>query len=672
MATSAYGTASPSDDSMQGTGGGRSSAMGTVRRVLGLETQDSVTLAKLNAMFEEAKRARQPYDAEAWLNVAFFLSEQYVEYPEEDDIKNGSAQAIRRIKRGKNEEDTPRPVFNKIQNYIYTAHNETLQDKPSLDVLPANDDFTASMDADVNKAYLNYVMEPVVANWDMQLSRAALWALIAPSGWLKWTWDPQLKHPSIQPASFFDVYPDPYARDFGQARYVFHTMFMAVEQLEDAFGVKMEEGEAGVTDELRTQLLRGMGSAPLVNGIEVRELWQKPSFRHPRGFYALFTAKRILKLSDALPYNYLIEGQSLPFTQLGSLLRPDSLMYTSPVTALRPAQMVWNKFIAQAIMTNDHFANLKWWIPEELNLQKDPDGSPHQILRGNAGSANLQPTILSPQGMPDQSRLLDMFEQQMMHVVSVHEVSQGQVPGRVEAAKAIELLKSSDEGMYKHLLDTIDSSISQGGYQILMMAKEFESPKKMIIIHSPDTGDAIVKHWHAEAVHPGTQVRVVRMSGLGRTRAQRLETLNLLWDKHVITDPDVFARLMDMPFPSFTDPAARDVRLARAENIEMSTHIATRPNSWDNHAVHIREHNEFRKTQEYRALGMMEKSIFEWHVTGHEQLQLVEAAKMARLLAVQQGMPQAAPASAPSPEGAAPQDPNAMAPDPGAGPPPAA
>lgn len=592
------------------------------------EEQDA--LRQLIALKDECKRSRQPFDAEAWLNMAFFMSEQYTEWSNDDFSAAGGH--IRRITRKPDEEELPRPVFNKIQNYIYTAHSETLQDKPSMDVLPANDDYSASMDADINKAYLNYVMEPVNADWDMQLSDAALWALITPSGWLKWVWDPAYKRPDILPVSYFEVYVDPYVKQYKRARYVFHTMFMSADQVEDEFNVKLEPNDIGVTDELRTKLLKGMGSTPIASGVAITEFWMRPNKRHPKGVYAIFTARRLLKIQDSLPYQYLADGGgALPFTQLGSLRRPDSLYYTSPVTTLRPAQMVWNKFIAQAIMTQEHFANLKWAIPTEIQLEKDPDSSPHQILH-YSGAQGMKPEILAPQGVPDVSRLLEIFEQQMMHTVSVHEVSQGQVPGRVEAAKAIELLKSSDTGFYKHLLDTIDSSISQGGWQVLMAAREFETPYKQVIAFSRE-GMPQVKHWRASAVHPGTQVRVVRMSGLGRTRAQRQDTLYQLWNMQVIRDPDVMAELLDVPIPSFTNIRARDMRMARSENVEMAAEIPVEAHSWENHAIHLREHNEYRKTQEYRALGAKAKAIFEWHCQNHEKLQLVMARKMAVLQA---------------------------------------
>jgi hypothetical protein len=35
---------------------------------------------QLMDLLDQARKARRPYDAEAWLNLAFFLSEQYTEW----------------------------------------------------------------------------------------------------------------------------------------------------------------------------------------------------------------------------------------------------------------------------------------------------------------------------------------------------------------------------------------------------------------------------------------------------------------------------------------------------------------------------------------------------------------------------------------------------------------
>jgi hypothetical protein len=612
---------------------------------------------RLKSLLDEGRRARKPYDVEAWLNLAFFLSEQYVEWPEDADTLRRIPRKRANLEKGEvDETDLPRPVLNKIQHYIYTAHAETLQDKPSFDVLPSTDDWASMIDQDVNKAYLDYIMEPVNANWDLQLSIAVLWALITPSGWLKFVWDPDHKRVDIMPVPFFDLTVDPYAKQYMRARWAIHTMYLAPDQVKalapDVFN-EPAKGEISEMDTLKANLMQGMGCAPIHRGIEVHELWMKPSKAHPNGLYALFTNQRLLKIVDRLPYAHLRQGAGkLPFIQLGSLLRPDSMYYTSPVTALRPAQMVWNKFIAQAILIQENFAGPKWWIPEELQMKNMPNSAPRQILRGNAGNTGLKPELIQPPSMPDASNLLKIFEEQMMHVVSVHEVSQGQVPGRVEAAKAIELLQTSDKGRYKHLLDTIDQGISEGGWQILMLAREYETPEKLVSVYSRE-GVPMVKHWRKGAVDPGLRIRVVRMNGLGRTRAERTDSIMLLVQNGIIRDPDLIAELLDVPIPSFTNARANDMRMARAENITMAAGTPVVPGSWENHAIHIREHNEYRKTMEFHMLSKKAKSIFEFHVQRHKKLQIEQALEQAQLMRAMQGIDPNAPTPATPPPGAA-------------------
>jgi len=133
-------------------------------------------------------------------------------------------------------------------------------------------------------------------------------------------------------------------------------------------------------------------------------------------------------------------------------------------------------------------------------------------------------------------------------------------------------------------------------------------------------------------------MRTVRMSGLGKTREQRQESLMRLWELGIIKDPDSMAELLEVPIPSFTNVRAQDMKLARAENLEMADGIPVDANSWDNAAIHIREHNEYRKTQEFRALGRKAKTIFAFHVERHEKFQVLEAQKMAMLMAAQQGL----------------------------------
>lgn len=585
-----------------------------------------------NQKFEDLKQAalnaRLPYDKDAYLNLAFYLDQQYTEW-------NAEASSIRQIPRSDRNRHAPRPVVNKIMHFVNQQHASALQARPSVDVLPATDDPVDATQSGVSLAYLQWLSESQVTDFDAVLSEAALWALVVGEGYMKWVYNPKLKRPDIIAPSYFDILVDPYAKTFNNARYVIHSQFMDVEQVYDVYDKEMAESAVQRTDTMRTGLLREMGQAPVLSGVEVNELWMKPNRRYKDGLYVVWAGKEMLVEPRPYPYQH---GR-LPFTQLGSIPRPGTYHYSSAVKYLRSPQMELNKYHAQRLVTRENFANPKWWIPSELELETDPDSSPNQILRG-AGQAGLKPEIIQPSQMPHNDDGAWLVEE-MMNVVGVHEVSQGTVPGRVEAATAIELLKESDATRQAELQRSIQQSISEGYWQCLMLAKQYVSEEQIVQTYSRE-GVPEVKRFKTEDFKPGMRIRVTMGTGLARSRAARQEQLIRLWDSKVINDPETMAELLEVPIPSFISNKAHDIRLARNENYDMSSkNVAITPNSWDDHELHIREHNNFRKTQEFLTLANEVKQKFEYHVQTHEQQQLQQLAKMAekQMIMQQAAMP---------------------------------
>lgn len=570
------------------------------------------------ALFEAAKRARLPYDKETWLNIAFYLGEQYVEWAD-------SSSTIRRIPRPEGMEHTPRPVANKIMHYVQQEHAMVLQTRPTVDVLPASEDPSDISNANVALAYLTWLTEPQVADFDGELSAAVLWALCSTEGYLKWVWNPRLEggkgRGDVVACSPMDVYPDPYVKSFRNARYAIHSQFMDVEQVYDIYGIELKPSDVDKADPVKVALMREMGMAPVLEGVQVQEMWMKPNRRYPQGLYVVWSHHNTLVEPRPFPYAH---GR-LPFTQLGSIARPGTLHYTSAVSFLRAPQMELNKFHAQMIQVREAFSNPKWFIPSELDLEADPDDSPNQILRGNTQNGLLKPMILQPAAMPPNDSGA-WIAKEMMDVVGLHEVSQAQVPGRVEAAKAIELLKESDDGRLAELLRTIKSAISEGFWQQLMLAKQFGSAEMMVQSYSRE-GYPEVKRFAREKINPGMKVKVTMGTGLARSRAARSDQLMTMWDNGIIQDRELMAELMEMPVSSVSPGNAFDIRLARNENYTMCEGVPITPNSWDNHDIHRREHNNFRKTQDYLELPTKVKSMFEFHCQMHDQLQVQQLGK---------------------------------------------
>jgi hypothetical protein len=581
------------------------------------------------ALKQSAAQARLPFERDAWLNMAFYLGEQYTKW-------DAASNSVQRIPRHAKTPNAPRPVVNKIMHYVQQELAQVLQDRPSPDVVPPTIDLVDVMDSNVAAAYCDHVADPTEANFDRALNRAGLWSVITGMGFMKWVWDPNEKKHCILPCNWFDIFLDPYATDFTKNRYIIHSQFLDPEQVYEAWGVTVKPGAVQKADLARTQLIRGMGSAPVLSGVTVNELWMKPCKKHPRGLYVVWSGTDVLVAPQPLPYNH----QRLPFTAIGCIERPDSQYFMSPVTFLRPAQMELNKVHAQEILAREKFANHKWLIPAEAELEEEPNDEPAQILRYSGALSGVKPEII--QGAPPvSSGHAQMIEEQMMHIVGLHEVSQAQVPGRVEAAKAIEMLKDSDDSRQETMRKTIETTVAEGFFQVLENARQFESEEKMILTYGRDRMPE-VKHFRAGSLKPGFRVRVTKKSGLARSRAARQDQVQRMWDAKVITDPAVFAELMEVPIGSVLNYEMQDISLARNENLDLAKDTAITPNSWDEHAIHIREHNTYRKTHEYVTLPDEAKKKFDAHVQMHEQMldaALQKAAQRAQLAAMAQAQP---------------------------------
>ncbi len=601
-----------------------------------------------NLFFEQMKdkayKARLPFDKDVLLNLAFYLDNQYVEWTAE-------ANALRTIPRKPREKRSPRPVANKIMHFVVKQHAAALKDRPQPDVLPASDDPVDLSMASVAHSYLKWLCDPEVADYDGELADAALWALAGGEAYLKWTYNPKEKRPDIMSCSPLEVLIDPYAKRWRNVRWVIHEQFMDIKQVKDMYGKDVQPTTMSKADLEKAAILRDMGMAPVLEGAVVNELWVKPNVdkNFPKGLFVVWSGKDLLVPPIDFPYDH----GKLPFTQIGPIMRPGSPHTTCTVKYLRSPQMELNKYHAQRIKVRESFSNPKWWLPAELELEQPPDDSPNQVLTGNSNGGQLKPETIQPTTFPENSDG-DWIVDEMRDVAGQHEVSEGGVPGRVEAAQAIELLQNSDDNHLSEFRRSIKKSTSEGFWQCLMLAKQYRTEEIVVQTYSRE-GLPEVQRFFAEKLKPGMRIRVTMGNGLSDNRAARQNQALELWREGVIRDPEVMADLMDLPTASLNPNRMFDVKLARNENMLMAADEgidgepgnAITPNSWDAHDIHLREHNNYRKTQEYDQAPSEVKKKFEFHCEMHEQLWLEELQKQAMRMAIAQGAQPGSAAQAP-------------------------
>jgi hypothetical protein len=106
-----------------------------------------------------------------------------------------------------------------------------------------------------------------------------------------------------------------------------------------------------------------------------------------------------------------------------------------------------------------------------------------------------------------------------------------------------------------------------------------------------------------------------------------------------------------------------DIALARRENEMMLEGEPCVPEPWHEHAKHVREHNDERNREDYRAADEDVQAMFDEHVLAHEMMAMqdIEAQTPQEPLALPPGVPESV--LPPEAGGGAPVDENALPPE---------
>jgi len=171
--------------------------------------------------------------------------------------------------------------------------------------------------------------------------------------------------------------------------------------------------------------------------------------------------------------------------------------------------------------------------------------------------------------------------------------------------------------------------------------RQFGTPKTVFVTYSRE-GFPEVKQLWTRQIDPAIQVRVTMQGGIGQSRAAREDRWMTMWSQGIITDPHVMAELMDVPISTISPDNAFDIRQQRNENLTMAMGKFIKPASWENHEIHLRELNNYRKTSEYRRSSDRIKQMLEAHAQLHEQLWSFQLGKLLQIqrmaAAVEQGL----------------------------------
>lgn len=643
---------------------------------LGLNKEQKRIVDWAKQQYERAKQARSGTERQWYLNLAFYFGKQNVVPRQNQNLITTAAGTLY----------TPpapyyrvRPVINRIRPTVRTELAKLTSQKPNAYVVPASaedrDLFAAQAGEQIwDSIYRKHHVQKV-------LRRALFWTLTCGTGWIKNYWDPtkvdednqQLGDMCFEAETPFHIFvPDLREEELEKQPFVIHAQLKSIDWVKLNFpelhmNFPSKTGEEILEDSWLN--LVGASSTNDQHKVLVLECWVKPGkvAMFPEG--AVFTV-----IGDELAqgmFGWPYEHKQYPFVKIDHI--PGGKFYSdSSIVDLIPLQREYNRTRGQIIEAKNRMAK------PQLAAEKgsiDPSkitSEPGQVILYTPGFNAPQPIPL--QTLPGYVlQELDRILLDWSDIAGIHEVSQGQVPPGVTAATAISYLQEQDETKLSHTVESIESGIEKVAQMTLSYVGQYWDASRTVKVTGLDgTFDAMA--FRGSDLRGNTDIKIEAGSALPTSRAAK-QALIMDFMKMGFIQPDEGMEVLELGgINKIYDRLQIDKKQAQRENLKMAKvsldlldmHLqeeVTRlqeqeaesisddgipldengvpippdlivpVNTYDNHAVHIMIHNDFRKSQSFENQPQHVKELFEQHVNQHiASLEMMQMGQMQTMM----------------------------------------
>lgn len=623
------------------------------------------TVGDLEQLFEKAKGARQHLEPDWFLNLAYFVGNQWTFW-------NGG-----RVDRPRLADWRVMIVDNRILPAVTSRVARKTKTKPIFVCTPATAD-----ESDINAAKIG---EKVLDNdWfklhlQRKLFEALLWADVCSAGFWKIYWDktqgerqdfvlgpdgaPMIGDDGrplradqlgelpeglsvktvaagdvcVDVLSPFELFPDPMAHGLDEAEWVIECKVRSVEYVRERYGKDLPpdaDAPIGVSESRLSPAAFYSDSTALYRGVKVYEYWHKPGSEHPHGKRICWGGEQILAEYDA---------EENPYVMFGGTRVPGRFWPTSIVTQLRSPQTELNKLRSQIVENANRLGNPALLKSRQANVKYT--GLPGEQIEFDDTVPNATPSYLSPPEMPVYfQHEVERIERSIQEISGMHEVSNAKVPAGVTAASAINLLQEADDTRLGPEVYGMEDALARAGTTILKLRARYNDDPRLIQIAGED-GDWDIFEFKGTMLADNQNVEVQAGSALPQSKAAKMATmqelLNLIFQYGVQVDPRDLRRFFkDYQIGGLErlfSGLSQDELQINDENRRMAQGEMLPLNSYDNDPIHIQGHQEYQKTSRYRRLPPESQAIFEMHVTQHQErytaqveMQMAQQAAMAQ------------------------------------------
>lgn len=605
-----------------------------------------------------------PLEQQWAVNIAFLTGKQWITYDK-------SSQKI--VEKPKDDWWEERVTINRIRPAIRTELAKITKSRIQFDVIPASNEEEDIDASKVGTQAIDFVWRNT--NMDEKRFKSALWQISTGTGILKTYWNDKLGEEAqlnvldkqgnfaldaqgneitqtkrlgdidnfvVNP---FDFVFDPSATEFDNAKWCVERILKTTDEVKDTYEVDVSPESGLSSQNIFNGILANINGQQsdfkpikMENGVIVKEYWEKPSKKYPKGRHITIANGKLLQFEDN-PYD------RLPYFVTPHNLVPGRVYGSSNIEDLIPVQKEYNKTRSQRRL-NQTRAGSPRLLVEANSLLDEPTNEPAEIIEYKKGH---QPPIWeTPPSEPGHIQAeLELQLLDFQDISGIHEVSSGTAPTGVKSGTAIAFLQEQDETKLGPIIHNIETTYeSWAKFVLTLMQQYYIEPRMIKIVGKNNQVD--VKEFQGCDLKGNKDVKVISGSAMPKSTVARQNFVLDLWDRKILSDPQKALKLLEFGnIEEIYDDLSIDVNQAKREQEQwLKGDFSHKTRDFYNHEVHIAEHNKYRKSDDYEKLIQLQPQV-DAHIAEHsafsQQLASAKATAQSVLNPPQQSPIQAQP-----------------------------
>lgn len=622
--------------------------------------------------FERRQTERLPFELQWRLNLNFLDGNQYCDINEytktiEDNERNFFYEE--------------REVYNHIAPIFETRLAKLGRVQPSMKVRPATSELE---DVSSAKVCTSIVMSAYSKlQMSKKITNANSWMELCGSVFYKPIWDNNsgtiLGYIDGQPIAegdleqgvipAFEIFPDSCFNDGPEnCKSIIHAKPYSVDDIYDIWNREIPGREIDVFSISNSSLsVGGLGYNSVTQKIThsikenceiVIEYYEKPSRKYNQGRLIIVAGNELLYYGP-LPYKIGEDGKyELPFVRQNCIDRPGCFFGTSVIERLIPIQRAYNAvknkkhdFMNRAVIGVLSYEDGSLSSDTEEMLEQDGI-APGTIIPRKRGSA--VPSFVDPGRLPTEFIQEEQsLENAFIMISGVSEISRNSnAPTGVSSGTALEVLKEQDDTRISLTAEHVRQAIVQLGKYWLRLYKQFATGPRIDRLVGTNN-EVIISEWNASKI-TSDDVVMDTENELAQTLAQRKQNVYELIKSGLLNNPEtgridnrIRSKLLEMMnygnIESADDLEQLHINKAQKENMQLEKGVIPQIKDFDDHEIHLYEHDRFRLGGEYALLEKQRPDLtqlFDFHVSQHQQIlqQRIMAMQQQQMLQQTQGI----------------------------------